>query len=72
MWNSDSIRESRKAIADIEKKKESLFKKLEEYEKNDYENFLTLYGVVNYFDRIGWLIDIRNIKDPHFVVDLPV
>lgn len=69
IWDSSSILESRKAIMEIENNNESLCKKLEEYEKKNPEMFLTLFGVGNYFEHMGWLVEKGYIDNSDLIID---
>lgn len=69
IWDSSPILESREAIMEIENNNESLCKKLEYYEKNNPKMFLTLFGVGNYFEHMGWLVEKGYIDDSNLIID---
>ncbi len=69
IWNSSLVFESRKNIIEIDNNNESLCKKMEEYEKTNPGKFLTLFGVGNYFEHMGWLVEKGYIDDSDLIVD---
>jgi len=70
IWDFPQILKSREAIMEIQNNNESLCKKLEEYEKKDPKMFLTLFGVGNYFEHMGWLVEKGYIDDSNLIIDI--
>ena len=65
-WDSQIMREGREALWEIQAKAEALSKELERCKKEDFERWLTLTRVGNFFEEMGNLahgkaVDLRII-----------